>query len=127
MKINEQNELNKHERNIEILKDRLFNCLTYKEIGKKWNVSSERVRQILCKFYYRYKFNKRPRPSYITIDDFSVRVQHALARKGITTINELRRTPIIELKKITNMGKVGIREICELLGRQDDFENIGSE
>lgn len=118
-------ELNIRTKENEILKDRLFKCLTYKEIGEKWGKSTERIRQIIMKLYMQlcWKNNKRS-PSYITISQLSYRVQKCLLTANIKSIRQLRNISMNKLLNIKNLGKYGLKEILILLGRKDDLQNI---
>lgn len=127
------------DRNFKILKDRFAKNLTYKELSKKYDVSTERARCIVLKtikniFYYPAlivneesdnRFTFKFQEEYMSEEKYkgdtdintvglSVRAYNVLARSGIADLIELEGKKYSELLKIRNLGKTVLIEIVNL-------------
>ena len=129
----------KHARGISVLNLYYKHALSMEEIGVIYNVSRERIYQILNHYIrhmrhpkYRYVLeNGEPKPEHevpnisdrssdkdsIDILNLSVRCYNVLKRGGIDTIRELITTTERDLRRFRNMGEKNIAEIKEELGK----------
>ena len=126
------------ERDLEILKERFENDLSFEAIGRKFGLTGSRVseivakfRRIACNYERREKALSTKLPTDevtenrvpVLIEDLDppVRVYNALRRAGIDTIKDLTDMTLSELNEVRNLGQGSIVWIIQALEKDGLF------
>lgn len=88
---------------------------TLKEIGARYGVSQERMRQIIYKLHW--ERDNPPNPNAENLEDvgFSTRTINGLLGHGVRTRAQLQCYSARDLARIPNLGKVSIAEIAKVV------------
>ena len=109
--------------------------LSFVDVGKTFDVSGERIRQIVSKAFKKLRHPSRTKKIFegemvmrvvnvnelIELDtpigdcDFSIRTYNCLRRGGVKTVGELYKMSSMDLMKIKNLGKKSLKEIQNFL------------
>lgn len=126
------------ERDLEILKERFENDLSFEAIGRKFNLTGCRVSEIVAKFRHiaaNYERRERELSTKLPTDETTadrvpvliedlhppVRVYNALRRAGIDTIKDLTDMTLSDLNKVRNLGQGSITWIIQALQKDGLF------
>lgn len=109
---------------LKMMRIRLFKKKTFKEIGKEFGVSKERVRQLICREMRRsealYYINSLP-PEAITINtlcdagEMSERARNCLVNNGYNLLSELSSLSMLDLLRMPNLGRKKYHEVQDIL------------
>ena len=98
-----------------IIKDLVFQDMTFNTVGNKYGVTAERVRQIFYKSYRNLIFSYNRlcvnEPSEIdkySLDNLPINVAACLRRAGYNDLHQLENVSQAELKDVYRLGKKGI-------------------
>jgi hypothetical protein len=124
----------KTDRNAAMVRDWINEGLSYDELASRYNLTRERLRQIIAKI-------KRwepppPQPAHYVSDpdpddiaglELSVRAANTLQRLGIQTVTQARALTAKDFLKVQNCGRKTVNDIARALARHSEKHCLTSQ
>jgi hypothetical protein len=114
------------ERNKIIVKDLVYQDMTFNAAGNKYGVTSERVRQIfnnsyrhLIVNYNKLCGNETGENDKYSLDNLPINVANSLRRAGYNDLHQLENVSQVELKDVRGLGKKRIEILHNYMSDND--------